>query len=85
MSDTPATITAWPALLDRETLAAYLSVSATTLNQLRNSGRLGPREHEFGKRCPRWSRVEVDQWIAAGCPNRAQWVAQRVKAIGGAA
>lgn len=72
----PTTIAAWPALLDRETLARYLSVSPTTLDALRTSGRLGPREVELGKRCPRWPRAEVDAWIVAGMPARPQWIAR---------
>lgn len=77
MPDQPPTITAWPGLLDRETLAAYLCMSPSTLDQIRTSGRLGPREFELNKRCPRWSRAEVDRWIDAGMPARPQWLAER--------
>lgn len=79
MSDTAPTITAWPALLNREGLADYLSIGETTLDSMRANGQLGPREVRLGRRCVRWSRFEIDAWIAAGMPARPQWIAQKGK------
>jgi predicted DNA-binding transcriptional regulator AlpA len=31
----------------------------------------------LGSKCPRWIRVELEQWLAAGCPDRTAWSRMR--------
>jgi excisionase family DNA binding protein len=62
-----------PALLTVKELAGYLHISRTTLLGLLACGAIGPRPIRLaGCRCLRFSRREIDQWIAAGAPPRAR-------------
>ena len=48
-----------------------LKVSRATLYRLLSAGRLPSGEKL--NRCRRWSRRNIEAWIAAGCPPRDQW------------
>ncbi len=66
-----------PALLNRHQLARLLGdLSVSSIERLDASGRLGPRPVRLG-RLVRWSRQELEDWIAAGCPVRHVWEKQR--------
>lgn len=53
------------ALLDVKAVAALLGVSCRTVRRLSDSGRM-PRPLRLGG-CIRWSRSDVEAWIASGC------------------
>jgi predicted DNA-binding transcriptional regulator AlpA len=66
------------ALLDREA-AQLFQVSTRHWWQLDKLGRI-PRPIRLG-RSVRWSRVEIEAWLAAGAPPRDEW--ERIKSNGG--
>jgi excisionase family DNA binding protein len=47
-------------------VAAWLGVSAQHVRRMAGSGRI-PQPHKFGSLI-RWLRVDLDSWLAAGCP-----------------
>ena len=59
-------------LLQRRRLAELLAVSTRTFDRMQSAG-LIPRPVELRGKTKRWSRTEIDAWIAAGCPPRAKW------------
>jgi excisionase family DNA binding protein len=59
------------ALLDVDALAAMVGVSTRTVRRLVDAGKF-PQPVRLGG-CVRWSRVVVEAWIAAGCPNCRKW------------
>lgn len=60
-----------PLALDARAAAALLHVSRSHFFRLDSSGRL-PRGFRLG-RCRRWSRSELEAWLAAGAPSRERW------------
>ena len=56
-----------PLLLTVEELAQLLSLSERTLWRLRSAGAL-PKPVKLGNSV-RWVRVEIQNWIEAGCPS----------------
>jgi excisionase family DNA binding protein len=69
MDDTPATPQS-TALLDVRQVAALLNCSTRTVYRLADAGRM-PAPRRLGA-LVRWSRAEIDEWIADGCkPVRA--------------
>lgn len=58
-------------LLDAQELADELRLSLRHVRRLDDTGKL-PRAIRLGKSV-RWSRAEIEQWIAAGCPDRETW------------
>ena len=61
------------ALLTAKDVAEELRVSLRHVWRMNNSGKL-PRPVRIG-RSVRWSRSTIIAWIAAGCPDRADWEA----------
>lgn len=55
---------AWPLMLNREQLCAYLTVSSTTLSRICPVAPVA-----LGARVLRWRRHEIDVWVA-GLPSR---------------
>lgn len=62
-------------LLSADELAAMLSISKRSLWRLRSAGQL-PRPVQLGG-STRWRRIEVEEWVAAGCPSLTDWEAGR--------
>ncbi len=62
-------------LLDVNALAVLLSRSVPSLRRYDAAGRL-PAPVRIGK-AVRWRRSEIEQWIAAGCPDRRTWQIMR--------
>jgi predicted DNA-binding transcriptional regulator AlpA len=60
MSDAPAR---W---LDRDALAAYISVRADAVARLQKAGRLPAPSYHLGPRQPRWDRSQVDATLSGG-------------------
>ena len=60
-----------PALLGREDAAAFLTLSASTLDRLSAAGEL-PAPLKIGGRVA-WGRVELGAWVRHGGPDRATW------------
>lgn len=54
-------------LLDVEQFAELLSCSTRTVRRMADSGAC-PRPVKILS-LVRWRRVDIDQWLAAGCPN----------------
>jgi len=61
-----------PALLSAKTAAEYCGISRASWWKMKTSGRC-PAPIRLGRRLL-WRRVELDQWIAQGCPavNKAR-------------
>jgi excisionase family DNA binding protein len=65
----PATIDkpgATPVLIDVRAVAELLGCSDRHVYRLADNGRM-PKPRKLGALC-RWSRAEIDAWIAGGCP-----------------
>ena len=60
-----------PALLGREAAAAFLTISASSLDRLSAAGEV-PAPVRLGGRIA-WCRRELSAWAARGCPDRATW------------
>jgi len=58
-------------LLSKADLARLLSVSCRTISRMNAKGET-PKAIRLG-RLLRWPQNEIDEWIAAGCPNRSDW------------
>jgi len=69
-------LTCTPILVDAKGAAAILGLGRTLLYQLHASGRLGPRPVKLGKRSL-WVRAELEDWAAAGCPTREEWLRRK--------
>jgi excisionase family DNA binding protein len=61
-----------PLLLSVEDVARALNVSIRKIQSMNSAGMLPLPIHSFGRRVL-WSRVELEQWVSAGCPNRQKW------------
>ena len=57
-------------LIGPKILAELLSVSRTTIYEMRRAGELPDPVAVAGVK---WSRSEIADWIAAGCPNGSTW------------
>lgn len=55
-----------PRWLDRDALAAYISVRADAIARLLKSGRLPAPSYHLGPRQPRWDRDKVDATLSGG-------------------
>jgi len=65
-----------PILLDARSAAAALSIGRSLFYQLCASGRIGPLPVKLGERSL-WIRAELEDWAAAGCPTREEWLRQK--------
>ncbi|MCY2945261.1 MAG: AlpA family phage regulatory protein [Planctomycetota bacterium] len=54
-------------------LAKLLSVSLVHIRRLDSAGKL-PKPVRLGN-CVSWRRAEIEEWLAAGSPNREKWLA----------
>ena len=54
-------------LIDVEQVAALLDVSPRTVYRMADSGAM-PRPRHLNS-LVRWSRIELEKWVAAGCPS----------------
>lgn len=66
-----------PLAVDQDSAAALLSVSRSTFDRMAEDGRLGPEPVRLSARCLRYSRIEIEQWVAAGMPPRPKWLAMK--------
>ena len=64
---TPAPDAPAPALLDVRAVAAILACSPRSCYRMADAG-LMPRPRRLGG-LVRWSRAEIEAWIADGCPK----------------
>jgi predicted DNA-binding transcriptional regulator AlpA len=64
-----------PKLVDVNELAGILSMSPRKVEELLTSGRL-PEPIRLG-RARRWVRMEIESWIAEGCPPASTWKVRR--------
>lgn len=73
-----ATPSGSPPLLavDAKTLGAMLGLSLRTVRTLDASGKL-PRPVKIGARSIRWPVCEIEDWLAAGAPDRRVWESLR--------
>ena len=71
MSEVTATLTSptvpLSALIDVKAVAAILGCSPRTVYRLSDGG-LMPRPRKLSA-LVRWSKAEIESWIAAGCPR----------------
>lgn len=66
------TATTAPAFLDAVEVADLFKCSTRHIYRLLDAGRFLPPT-KLGA-LNRWSRDQVDRWIAAGCPDPASWL-----------
>lgn len=57
-----------PPVVDKNDVAEMLKASPSTIDRLNRAGRM-PASFKIGN-LVRWSRAEIESWIAAGCPKR---------------
>ena len=57
-------------------IARELRLSAKTIRRMNDDGRL-PQPVVVGARSLRWVRQTIVEWLAAGCPDRATFEADR--------
>lgn len=55
------------ALMDAEDVGVFCKCSARHVNRMADAGRM-PAPIRLGS-LVRWSRTEIEAWIAAGCPS----------------
>jgi predicted DNA-binding transcriptional regulator AlpA len=65
-----------PLLLSARQAAALCAVSLASWHRMNAAGRC-PAPLRLSPGCVRWRAEELRDWIAAGCPARAQWQARR--------
>ena len=53
-------------------LARLLGISVRHVRRMEAESLLGPRPIRLG-RCVRYRVSEIEEWVAAGAPNRARW------------
>ena len=56
-----------PALIDVDEVATLFGISARTVRRMADSGAM-PRPRRLNSLI-RWSRIEIEDWVAAGCPS----------------
>lgn len=67
--------------LDGPAAAKFLGIGLSTLHDLNARG-LMPESVTLGdKRCRRWMRSELIEWMRAGCPSRLRWELMRKRAV----
>lgn len=62
-------------LIDIRDLAVLLSRSVASLERDQAAGRLPAPLYVGGSK--RWRRMEIEEWVTAGCPRRDRWEALR--------
>lgn len=65
-----------PILMDARSAAAALAIGRSLFFRLCACGRIGPVPVKLGERSL-WVRAELEQWAAAGCPTREEWLQQK--------
>jgi predicted DNA-binding transcriptional regulator AlpA len=58
-------------LLSAADLARELRLSVRTVRRMDSSGAL-PRPIRLSSGAVRWRRIDIAEWIAAGCPRRGE-------------
>jgi predicted DNA-binding transcriptional regulator AlpA len=66
-----------PLLVAAAVAARLAGVSKATWHRLDAAGKV-PRSVRLGGRVL-WSVVELQAWVSAGCPSRAEWEARHVR------
>ena len=67
-----------PLLLGLDQAAQALDITRAHLHRLSMSGKFGPMAIRLG-RSVKISRIELEQWVAFGCPPREKWLAIKGK------
>jgi predicted DNA-binding transcriptional regulator AlpA len=57
-------------MMTKREVAKELKCCDRHVDNLRKENRI-PQPVELGKRCVRWPRRQIEQWIEAGCPALA--------------
>jgi len=66
-----------PALFTIPQVCAYLNIKRATFYKLNSTGAFGLLPVQLGTcRKVLYNRVEIEKWVATGCPHRKQWQAQ---------
>lgn len=77
---TTPTIDQQNGLIDCKAAAALCGICRRQWMSLHAQGRV-PAPHRLGKRCLRWSPIEIGAWLSAGTPPREKWNAMRKAAV----
>ena len=73
--DQPILLSLTPLLVSGERTAAMLGISVRTLYKLDVTERV-PAPIRIGRRAL-WAVADLEQWVAAGCPTRERWIAEK--------
>lgn len=60
-----------PLLTDADGVGCLIDLSGRTVRRLDSAAKI-PRGVRVGG-AKRWRLVEIEAWVAAGCPDRARW------------
>ncbi|NLE57163.1 MAG: hypothetical protein GX616_02295 [Planctomycetes bacterium] len=64
-------------LISPKGMAEFLGVPVSTVHPLASTDRIPvPLRLGFGH-SPRWSVLELLEWVSAGCPRRGEWIKHR--------
>lgn len=74
----PATTKPAPLLIPDTAAAALAGVSRAHWQRLRSAGKIPPSVR-LGRKVL-WRRLEIEEWIAAGCPDSRLWEAMKASA-----
>ena len=67
-----STVTDAPLLVDAAAVCAALSIGPTSLKVLIRCGKFPLKRYRLIRKSL-YSRVELEKWIAAGCPPSSRW------------
>ena len=65
-----------PLLVDAKVVSVLLGIGLSCLYAMDRSGELGPMGIRLRRR-RLWSRKELEEWVACGCPRREIWVERK--------
>ena len=77
-ASSPAAADPLPLLIPDVQAAALAGVSRAHWQRLRSAGKLPP-SIKLGRKVL-WRRLEIEEWIAAGCPDAKVWSAMQAAA-----
>ena len=64
-------------LIDAQTMSEFLGIERSKTYQLMGTDRMPLPIHLGFGGTPRWSVLELLEWVEAGCPGRGDWIDHR--------
>ncbi|REJ87130.1 MAG: AlpA family phage regulatory protein [Planctomycetota bacterium] len=63
-----------PLMVDRRECARLLGIGPSSWDRMVSAGKT-PAPVRLSAGCVRWRLADLESWVAAGCPNRAEFEA----------